>query len=117
MSDGAVSVERPGDETAVVVVRGDTLGFAAESLTGAVESVIASGIPGIVVDFSALEVLNSKLLDGLVRASRTLPPDAGAIVVVSAQGYIGHMLEISETGGIVLLADTRDEALEILSSL
>ena len=113
----AVSVEHVDDRTAVVVLRGDTLGLAADELATALRSLVGDGARRVVVDFSRLAVLNSKLLDALVRASRDQDVGQGGIAVVTGHGYVGQMLEISETGGLVLLADTREEALEILSSL
>jgi len=109
--------ERLDGQIAVVSVEGDTLGLSADGLGTELGALAADGVARMVVDFSSLPVLNSKLLDALVRSSRDQGSDGGAIVVVAGHGYVGHMLEISETGGLVLLADTRDEALEILRSL
>ena len=113
----ALHTERLDAGTAVVVVEGDTLGLSADALGDELALLAVDGIGHVIVDFSRLPVLNSKLLDVLVRASRDQSPGSGAIAVVAGHGYVGHMLEISETGGLVLLADTRDEALDVLRSL
>ena len=113
----ALRTERLDDRIAVVVVEGDTLGFSADALGEELGALGAEGIENLVVDFSGLPVLNSKLLDALVRASRGQTTGSGAIAVVAGHGYVGHMLEISETGGLVLLAESREEALEVLRSL
>ena len=113
----ALRTERIDASTAVVVVEGDPLGMSADALADGLSALDAEGIVHLVVDFSSLPVLNSKLLDALVRASRRQQPATGAIAVVAGHGYVGHMLEISETGGLVLLADSREEALEVLRSL
>jgi anti-anti-sigma regulatory factor len=113
----ALHIERLDAGTALVVVSGDTLGLSADALGQRLAELADDGIAHVVVDFSELSVLNSKLLDVLVRASRDQRAGDGAIAVVAGHGYIGHMLEISETGGLVLLADSRAEALEVLRSL
>ena len=118
MSDSGefIWVERVGERTAVVSVTGDPLGGAADELASAVATLLSEGVPCVVVDFSRLPVLNSKLLDALVRASASQDPDAGGIAVIAGHGYVRQVLEISETGGLVLLADSREDALEALST-
>jgi anti-anti-sigma regulatory factor len=110
-----VSVEQIDERTAVVIVAGDPLGAAADELGSCVGSLLDDGVVCVVVDFSRLPVLNSKLLDALVRASARQPAiGPGGIAVVTGQGYVRQILEISETGGVVLLAETREDALEAL---
>ena len=66
------------------------------------------------VRFQAQDPRHAKLLDALVRASAGQDPRKGGIAVVAEADYIRQMLEISETGGVVLLAENREEALEAL---
>lgn len=109
-------IERVGERTAVISVTGDPLGGAADELAAAVAELFTDGIPCVVVDFSRMQVLNSKLLDALVRASASQDAEAGGIAVVAGHDYVRQLLEISATGGLVLLADSREDALEALSA-
>ena len=109
------SVEHVGDDVAVVAVERATLGPDASVLTETLEQLIAEGNPRIVVDLSGGALVNSKLLDALVRVSGRIDPRAGeGIAVVTGTSYVRQLLEIGASGGLLLLASTRDEALEAL---
>ncbi len=70
------------------------------------------------VDLRSSALLNSKLLDTLVRAAGDLDPRRGeGLAVITETGYVQTMLEIAAPGGLVLLASSRDEALEALGEL
>lgn len=104
-------IERDGD-VAVVALAGATHGPDAAVLSETLSDLIAGGRGRVVVDLSGTHLVNSKLLDTLVRVSGGLDPRKGeAMVVVTRADYMRHMLEISAEGGVLLLADTRDEAL------
>lgn len=110
------AVEDVDDTTAVVVVTGLTHGPDASRLAELLEGLIAQGHVRLVVDLTDSELLNSKLLDALVTVSGLLDPRQGeGLAVVSDTNYVRQMLEIGATGGFLLLADSRDEALEALS--
>ena len=107
-------VERIG-EVAVVALAGATHGPDAERLSETLGDLIAAGGGRVVVDLSGTHLVNSKLLDTLVRFSARMDPRKGeAIVVVTGADYMRHMLEISAEGGLLLLAESRDEAIETL---
>lgn len=103
------------DGVAVVALAGATHGPDAETLSETLGDLIAAGGARVVVDLSGTHLVNSKLLDTLVRVSGRMDPRKGeAIVVVTGADYMRHMLEISAEGGLLLLAESRDEAIEIL---
>ena len=109
------SVEHVGDSVAVVAVERTTLGPDASRLTEMLEQLISDGKPRIVVDLSGAPLVNSKLLDALVRVSARIDPRAGeGICVVTGTSYVRQLLQIGASGGLLLLASTRDEALEAL---
>lgn len=113
--DGLITVRRIDPRTATVTVGNDPLGAAADELADVVAALMQDGTEDVVVEFAGSGLLNSKLLDGLVRASGRRPPrGGGGIAVVISAGYARQMLSISEAGGVLVLADSRDEALELL---
>lgn len=109
-----LSIDRASSRTTVVTVHGDPLGSLADELASTVGELLGGGSQSIVVDFSTLPVLNSKLLDALVRASAAQRPGPGGIAVVAGDAYVRQVLEISETGGPILIAESQAEALEAL---
>jgi len=111
----SIVVERIDADTAAVRVAPDALGWIADELYDEVVGLLEGGTCRIVVEFVDDGVLNSKLLDALVRAS-SVAGQRGGIAVVAGQGYVRQVLEISETGGVVLLADSREEALEAVGA-
>ena len=114
-SEQPFDVERVNARTAVVTVDGDTNIWSGFALDDELVSLKGDGCDRIVVDLSAAGVLNSKMLDALVRCSTDLDPRRGAgLAVVTTVDYVRQILEVTETGGLLFLADSRDEALESL---
>jgi anti-anti-sigma regulatory factor len=110
------SVEHVAESVAVVALERTTLGPDAAVLSETLETLIADGHPRIVVDLSGAHLVNSKLLDALVRVSARIDPRRGeGIAVVTGAGYVRTLLEVGASGGLLLLARTRDEALEALA--
>jgi anti-anti-sigma regulatory factor len=102
----------------VVAVQGLTHGTDAGPLAELLEELLAEGQRKIVVDLRAPQLLNSKLLDALVRVSDKLDPRRGeGIAVVTETGYVATMLEIAASGGLLILAASLDEALDALAEL
>lgn len=111
-----VSVEPVREGTACVSVGGDVRrGEGARELEDILDGLIAGGTTRILVDLSAVQFLNSKLLDTLVRVSARIHPRDGGVAVIAAQTYVRHMLEVTEAGGVLLLEDSRDAALAALA--
>lgn len=109
------TVEDADGRTAVVSVDGDTTIWSGSALDDELVRLKGAGFDRIVVDLSSAGLLNSKLLDALVRCSADLDPRRGAgLAVVTTVDYVRQILEVTESGGLLFLADTRDEALESL---
>lgn len=112
------TVEGVDGRTALVVVHGNTDIWSGFALDDELVRLKRSARDRIVVDLSDAGLLNSKLLDALVRCSADLDPRVGAgLAVVTTVGYVRQILEVTESGGLLFLADTRDEALDVLASL
>ena len=108
-------MERVDQRTACVTVTGNVEMGEPARLEEMLRSLVVAGCTRIVVDLSEVPFLNSKLLDTLVRISRGIDPRDGGIAVLTAQTYVRHMLEVTETGGVLLLEDTKDAALAALA--
>jgi hypothetical protein len=108
-----IDVEHLDQDAAAVVVGDDPLGDVADELADRVGGLLADGTPHVVVEFAG-GILNSKLLDALVRASAHQPAGTSGIAVVAPPRYVHQMLLVSEAGGPLLLADSREDALEAL---
>jgi hypothetical protein len=108
-------VEQIDDRTAIITLHAES-GTAAG---GQVEALLADlrnqQVDRLVVDVRGPQMLNSKVLDALVRAARDLDPRQGAgLAVIAEQQYVRTILQITATGGMLYLAESRDEALESL---
>ena len=110
----SVAVQHVDADTAIVTVTVDPLGRVAEQVHDSIGGLLDDGTCRVVVEFRGADLLNSKVLDALVRATARQDPSRGGIAVVTGQDYVRQLLEISETGGVVLLAETRSEALDAL---
>jgi len=109
-----IEVQSLEDGTVCVTVPSDPLGATADELARVVGELVEGHDVDVIVDFAGAGLLNSKLLDALVRASAKQTPGTGVIAVVVSEGYARHMLTVSEAGGVLLLAGSREEALEVL---
>jgi anti-anti-sigma regulatory factor len=108
-------VEHLEDQIALVALERTTLGPDAPLLAETLEALIADGHPRVVVDLSGAPLVNSKLLDALVRVSAKTDPRAGELIaVVTGTNYVRQLLEIGAGGGVLLVAATREEAVEAL---
>ena len=107
-------VEEVEDDTAVVTVEVTNV-WSGEEIEAVFAELRATGRTRIVVDASSAPLVNSKILDALVRCAADLDPRDGAgLALVTRLDYVKQILQVSMTGGFVFLADTREEALEML---
>ena len=109
-----VSIERLDERTACVTVTGNVEMGEPARLDQMLQSLVVAGYTRFVVDLSEVPFLNSKLLDTLVRISARIDPADGGVAVLTAQTYVKHMLEVTESGGVLLLEDSKDAALAAL---
>ena len=108
-------IEEIGTDTAVITVRGETDLWSGPEIDDVLLKLKRDGRRRIVVDASAAAWVNSKVLDVLVRCAADLDPRDGAgLAVITSQSYVKQILEITATGGVLLLAETREEALDAL---
>jgi anti-anti-sigma regulatory factor len=107
-------IEEIADDTAVITLE-TTHVWSGDEIDAMFASLTAAGRRRIVVDASAAPMVNSKVLDALVRCAADLDPRDGAgIALVTRLDYVKQMLTVSTNGGIVFLADTREDALDAL---
>jgi hypothetical protein len=106
-----IDVDRRDERTVAVTVGNDPLGDGSSALFECVTGLIEGGTARIIVEFAG-SILNSKQIDALVRASGAAGDSA--IATVAPPDYVQQMLVVGEPGGPVLLADTREDALEAL---
>ena len=107
-------VEELDGQTALVVID-HTHVWSGEDLDRTFAELKASGHGRIVVDASRSRLLNSKVLDALVRCAADLDPREGAgLALITQHDYVKQIVEITATGGVLFLADSREEALDAL---
>jgi hypothetical protein len=111
-------VERVDQHTAIITLHATSGTSAGEQIRQLLAGLIADGIGRLVVDLRHPQMLNSKVLDALVRASADLDPRTGSgLAVITEQQYVRTILEITATGGMLFLAESRAEALAALPPL
>jgi hypothetical protein len=109
-----IDVERLDERTVAVAIADDPLGETAAELFDCVRRLLDNGVTRIVVE-AAGTILNSKLVDALVRAAGHPSAAGGGIAIVAPPYYVHQMVEVSESGGPLLLVDTRADALDALA--
>lgn len=115
MAPAPYDLEQVDVDTAVIALHAKAGTRAGTQIAALLTELKAQGVRRFVVDLRAPDMLNSKVLDALVRGAADLDPRTGAgLVVITAQQYVRAILQITETGGLLLLAESRDEALEAL---
>jgi hypothetical protein len=108
-------VERIDDRTAVITLHPDAGTSAGEHVRTLLSDLLTQGVNRLVVDLRGPQMLNSKVLDALVRGAGDLHPRDGAgLAVITEQQYVRTILQITATGGMLYLAESREEALDAL---
>lgn len=108
-------VQRVDDRTAVITLHAEAGTAAGTHVEQLLDDLRGQGVNRLVVDLRSPQMLNSKVLDALVRAAKDLDPREGAgLAVITEQQYVRTILQITATGGMLFLAESRDEALEAL---
>ena len=111
-----VSVDPLDERSACISIAGNVEMGEPAQLEELLRSLVVSGTTRLVVDLSDVPFLNSKLLDTLVRISASIHPRDGGVAVITGQGYVKHMLEVTEAGGVLLLEESKDAALAALGA-
>ena len=108
-------VERLDDRTAIVTLDPDAGTDAGAQVDAQLAGLRAQRVDRLVIDLRGPQMLNSKVLDALVRGATDLDPRDGAgLAVITEQQYVRTILQITATGGMLYLAESRDEALAAL---
>jgi anti-anti-sigma regulatory factor len=111
-------VEHIDDRTAIITLHPDAGTAAGEHVGTLLADLRERQVDRLVVDLRGPHMLNSKVLDALVRAARDLDPRDGAgLAVITEQQYVRTILQITATGGMLYLAETRKDALDALPEL
>jgi anti-anti-sigma regulatory factor len=118
VEDSLPEVERIDDRTAIVTLRTEAGTDAGTHITEVLNDLREQGVNRLVIDLRSPQMLNSKVLDALVRAAKDHHPRDGAgLAVITEQQYVRTILEITATGGMLYLAESRAEALDALPPL
>jgi anti-anti-sigma regulatory factor len=108
-------VEHLDDRTVVITLPVHAGTSAGEHVQELLAGLLEQGVRRLVIDLRNPQMLNSKVLDALVRAAADLDPREGAgLAVITEQQYVRTILEVTATGGMLYLAESRAEALEAL---
>lgn len=115
MAGGTHDVEHVDARTAIVTLRVGAGTDAGRDVEALLARLRAGGVDRLVVDLRSPQMLNSKVLDTLVRGAADLDPRDGAgLVVITEQQYVRTILDVNATGGMLFLAEDREEALDAL---
>lgn len=118
MERGLHDVEHLDGRTAIITLHDQAGTDAGAQVALLLTELREAGTDRLVVDLRNPAMLNSKVLDALVRGARDLDPRRGAgLVVITDQQYVRSILQITATGGMLFLAESHDEALATLPAL
>jgi anti-anti-sigma factor len=105
--------EDVADGVSVVAVRGEADRFRADELGGLIDDVRRNG-RAVVVDLSDVTYLDSTTVATLVAASEQGRRRGAAVVIVSRSDRLRRSLQLKGLDKILTLAETREQALELL---
>ena len=115
MGPPAHDVELIDARTVLITLRAEAGTDAGAQVTGLLARLREQGVDRLVVDLRNPQMLNSKVLDALVRGAAHLDPRTGAgLVVITDQQYVRTILDMNATGGMLFLAQDRDAAFAAL---
>jgi anti-anti-sigma regulatory factor len=115
VEDKRHDLERIDDRTAVITLHAEAGTAAGEQVATLLAELREQHVDRLVIDLRSPQMLNSKVLDALVRGAEDLDPRDGAgLAVITEQQYVRTILEITATGGMLYLAETREDALDAL---
>ena len=110
-----LTTEDAGDGIRIVAVRGDADRFRAEAVTRAIQRARSDG-GGVVVDMAETTFMDSSMLATLVAASDDSRRHGGLLVLVVATPRLRRALEIKGLSGILTVAGSRAQALDLLAA-
>jgi anti-anti-sigma factor len=106
--------EDAGDAVRVIAVRGDADRFHAEAVSRAIQAA-RDDDRDVVVDLSEAAFMDSSMLATLVAASEQSRLRARELVLIVQTPRLRRSLEVKGLAGILRVADSREQALELLA--
>jgi anti-anti-sigma factor len=73
--------------------------------------------PRIIVDFSAVRFLASRMLGVLVELSKRAEAGQGRVVVCGLRGDLSRLFRVTQLDRLLTLADDRDRAMQLLGEV
>jgi anti-anti-sigma factor len=110
-----LTTEDVGDTIRIVAVRGDADRFRAEAVTRAIERA-RSDECAVIVDMAETTFMDSSMLATLVAASDDSRRHGGMLVLVVATPRLRRSLEVKGLTGILTVAGSRTDALDLLAA-
>src|SRR5262245_53778566 len=77
-----------------------------------VETALAAGVRGVVLDMTDARLIDSSMLKELLRADKATQEAGGQLVLTQAQPAVERLLDLTRVREILAFATSRDEALE-----
>jgi anti-sigma B factor antagonist len=100
----------------VVAVTGDLDLATAPAFRAHLEAAIEAGKHRLVIDLCAISFLDSVALAAIVHAKQRLPEDGRMALAVDPSSYVMLVFESTGLTKVLDLVETRDQAIELVSS-
>jgi anti-anti-sigma factor len=110
-----LTTEDVGDATRIVVLRGDADRFRVDAVRRAIQAARADD-RGVVVDMAETTFMDSSMLATLVAASDDSRRRGGRLVLVVQTPRLRRSLEVKGLSGILAVAASRADALDLLAA-
>ena len=107
----ALHEEAPDPSTRVIALEGEADMTTAVKFNESFFNAGRSGTRGVVADLSAVDFIDTSMLNALVVGHRRMARDQGRFAVVSCGPIVGRVLELTGLGQILAVFDNRDAAL------
>ncbi len=103
--------ESLNDNTHLIAVRGEVHVSTAPEFSERLNEAIATGKPGVVLDMSGVEFIDSTGLSVLLNALRRVTRQQGRLALVVSNPTVLRLFEITRLDSTFDIAPTRDEAI------
>ena len=110
-----LTTEDVGDAIRVVALRGDADRYRAEAVRRTIQAARAEG-RAVVVDMAETTFMDSSMLATLVAASDDSRRRGALLVLVVQTPRLRRSLEVKGLGGILAVAGSRSDALDLLAA-
>jgi anti-sigma B factor antagonist len=107
----ALRREAPDPAICVIAVEGDADMSTAVKFNESFFEAARSGLQGVIADLSAVDFIDSSMLNALVVGHRRMARDRGRFAVVSRNEHVQRVLEVTGLGHFLSVFESRDAAL------